>query len=110
MAEWHPFVGAGVGAVLHAVEDNGQTLGGSETKAGFNVGGGVEYFTGRTVSLKGEARYHMIGRRSRSRSVGPRVHRWIEEVLVGRHLCEEPGDCPGPLGLILPAMAPALAP
>ena len=30
--------------------------------AGFNVGGGAEYFTGRTVSLKGEARYHIIGR------------------------------------------------
>ena len=30
--------------------------------AGFNVGGGIEYFTGRTVSLKGEARYHVIGK------------------------------------------------
>jgi hypothetical protein len=25
------------------------------------VGGGIEYLTGRTVALKGEARYHVIG-------------------------------------------------
>lgn len=60
--KWHPFVGTGVGAYFVQPRDNGESLGGSETKAGFNVGGGVEYFTGRTVSLKGEARYHMIGR------------------------------------------------
>jgi hypothetical protein len=59
---WHPFVGTGVGAYFIQPRDNGESLGGSETKAGFNVGGGLEYFTGRTVSLKGEARYHMIGR------------------------------------------------
>jgi opacity protein-like surface antigen len=58
--KWHPFVGAGVGAYFLRFKDNGQAIGDSETKAGFNVGGGVEYFTGRTVSLKGEARYHMI--------------------------------------------------
>ncbi len=59
--KWHPFVGAGVGAYFLRFKDNGQTIGDSETKPGFNVGGGVEYFTGRTVSLKGEARYHVIG-------------------------------------------------
>ena len=58
---WHPFVGAGVGAYFLQAKDNGQPIGESETKPGFNVGGGVEYFTGRTVSLKGEARYHAIG-------------------------------------------------
>jgi opacity protein-like surface antigen len=58
---WHPFVGAGVGAYFLRLKDNGQTFGDSETKPGFNVGGGIEYFTGRTVSLKGEARYHVIG-------------------------------------------------
>jgi opacity protein-like surface antigen len=59
--KWHPFVGAGVGAYFLTQKDNGQTFGGTETKPGFNMGGGVEYFTGRTVSLKGEARYHVIG-------------------------------------------------
>ena len=59
--KWHPFVGAGAGAYFLQFKDNGEALGQSETKPGFNVGGGIEYFTGRTVSLKGEARYHMIG-------------------------------------------------
>jgi hypothetical protein len=57
----HPFVGAGLGAYFLTTKDNGRALGDTETKPGFNLGGGVEYFTGRTVSLKGEARYHMIG-------------------------------------------------
>ena len=60
--KWHPFVGAGAGAYFLQFKDNGESLGESETKPGFNLGGGVEYFTGRTVSLKGEARYHVIGK------------------------------------------------
>jgi hypothetical protein len=60
--KWHPFVGAGAGAYFLQSKDNGQAIGDSETKAGFNLGGGIEYFTGRTVSLKGEARYHAIGK------------------------------------------------
>jgi hypothetical protein len=60
--KWHPFVGAGVGAYFLRFKDNGEAFGGTETKPGFNVGGGIEYFTGRTVSLKGEARYHVIGK------------------------------------------------
>jgi outer membrane protein with beta-barrel domain len=59
--KWHPFVGAGVGAYFLRFKDNGEAFGDTETKPGFNVGGGIEYFTGRTVSLKGEARYHVIG-------------------------------------------------
>jgi len=59
--KWHPFVGAGVGAYFMQFKDNGQAIGESQTKPGFNLGGGIEYFTGRTVSLKGEARYHVIG-------------------------------------------------
>jgi len=58
--KWHPFVGAGAGAYFLRFQDNGQAIGDTETKLGFNVGGGLEYFTGRTVSLKGEARYHVI--------------------------------------------------
>jgi opacity protein-like surface antigen len=60
--KWHPFVGTGVGAYFIRLKDNGQAIGSTETKPGFNVGGGVEYFTSRTVSLKGEARYHLIGK------------------------------------------------
>jgi Outer membrane protein beta-barrel domain len=59
--KWHPFVGAGVGAYFLQVKDNGRAFGESETKPGFNVGGGVEYFTSRTVSFKGEAGYHKVG-------------------------------------------------
>jgi opacity protein-like surface antigen len=59
--KWHPFVGAGAGAYFLRFKDNGEAIGDTETKAGFNVGGGMEYFTGRTVALKGEARYHVIG-------------------------------------------------
>ena len=60
--KWHPFVGAGAGAYfLQNKDPNGHSIGESESKPGFNMGGGVEYFTGRTVSLKGEARYHVIG-------------------------------------------------
>src|SRR5262249_16528662 len=60
--KWHPFVGAGVGAYFLQLKDNGRAFGQSETKAGVNLGGGVEYFTSRTVALKGEARYHIIDR------------------------------------------------
>jgi opacity protein-like surface antigen len=59
--KWHPFVGAGFGAYFVQVRNNGEAFGESETAPGFNLGGGIEYFTGRTVSIKGEARYHVIG-------------------------------------------------
>ena len=35
-------------------------MGDSENKLGLNVGGGVEYFMHRTVSLKGEGRYQAV--------------------------------------------------
>ena len=44
--KWHPFVGAGAGAYFLQFKDNGEAFGKSETKPGFNVGGGIEYFTG----------------------------------------------------------------
>ena len=60
--KWHPFVGAGAGAYfLQNKDPDGHSIGDSESKPGFNMGGGVEYFTGRIVSLKAEARYHVIG-------------------------------------------------
>jgi outer membrane protein W len=57
---WHPFVGAGAGAYFMQFKNNGESFGDSETKAGINVGGGIEYFLHRQVTLKGEARYHAI--------------------------------------------------
>jgi opacity protein-like surface antigen len=59
--KWHPFVGAGAGAYFLQPKRNDRSFGDSETKPGFDMGGGVEYFTSRTVSLKGEARYQVIG-------------------------------------------------
>jgi hypothetical protein len=58
--KWHPFVGTGLGAYFMQLKHNGQQVGDSETKLGVNVGGGVEYFFHRTVSLKGEGRYHAV--------------------------------------------------
>ncbi len=58
---WHPFVGTGVGAYfLQLKNNNGQPFGDQETKFGINVGGGIEYFLNRRVSVKGEGRYHII--------------------------------------------------
>jgi hypothetical protein len=57
----HPFVGAGVGAYFVQRKENGESVGDSETKLGATLFGGAEFFTGRTVSVKGEARYHLIG-------------------------------------------------
>jgi opacity protein-like surface antigen len=56
----HPFVGAGFGAYFLQPKDNGESFGDGQTKAGVSLGGGLEYFTGRTVSVKGEARYHIV--------------------------------------------------
>jgi hypothetical protein len=57
----HPFVGAGVGVYFVQPKDNGESAGDSATKLGATIFGGAEYFTGRTVSVKGEARYHLVG-------------------------------------------------
>lgn len=56
----HPFVGAGVGAYFLQQKDNGRSIGDAETKLGGNLFGGIEYFTSPTLSIKGEARYHVI--------------------------------------------------
>ena len=57
----HPFVGAGLGIYFVQPKDNGESAADSETKLGTTIFGGVEYFTGRAVSVKGEARYHLLG-------------------------------------------------
>ena len=56
----HPFVGAGLGVYFLQLRDNGRNLGDSESKLGGTAFGGVEFFTSRRVSVKAEARYHLI--------------------------------------------------
>lgn len=57
---WHPFVGAGLGAHFVQLKDNGRLFGESETKLGVSLGGGIERFIARSLTLKGEARYHAV--------------------------------------------------
>jgi len=56
----HPFVGAGLGVYLLQRRDSGDDIGDSEGKLGGVLLGGIEYFTSNTVSIKGEASYHLI--------------------------------------------------
>jgi hypothetical protein len=56
----HPFVGAGIGSYFIQEKDNGNNIGDSHTKLGGTIFGGVEYFTSRTFSIRGEARYHAV--------------------------------------------------
>lgn len=56
----HPFVGAGLGVYFLQLRDNGRNSGDSESKLGGTVFGGLEFFTTRSVSVKAEARYHLI--------------------------------------------------
>jgi hypothetical protein len=57
----HPFLGAGLGINFLQPRINGESVGDSETKLGASFFGGVELFTGRTVSFKAEARYDALG-------------------------------------------------
>lgn len=56
----HPFVGAGIAAYILQPRDNGHNAGDSEHKLGGTLFGGAEFFTSRTVSVKAEARYHLV--------------------------------------------------
>jgi hypothetical protein len=56
----HPFVGAGLGAYFLQQKDNGANFGDSATKLGGTLLGGLEFFTSKTFSIKGEARYHIV--------------------------------------------------
>ena len=58
----HPFVGAGLGTYFLQARDNGENAGDSETKFGGTVFGGAEFFTSKTFSVKGEARYHIVSK------------------------------------------------
>jgi hypothetical protein len=55
----HPFVGAGMGIYFFQPTVDGGDFGDSETKPGATLFGGVEFFTGRTVSVKAEGKYHL---------------------------------------------------
>ena len=57
---WHPFVGAGIGAYFLRQKDNGHPFGETTTEPGVNLNLGIEYFLNRTVTFKGEGRYHRI--------------------------------------------------
>ena len=54
----HPYVTAGIGMYRYRFEQAG--LEGSDTKAGFNVGGGVEYFFTPRATVTGEVLYHIV--------------------------------------------------
>ena len=59
--KWHPFVGAGLGVHLLQFRSDQPSTDNTETKLGFNTGGGIEYFLNRTLAVKGEGRYHALG-------------------------------------------------
>ena len=56
----HPYVTAGVGMYRYGSNESG-AADASETTAGFNVGGGLEYFFTRDATITGEALYHKVG-------------------------------------------------
>lgn len=56
----HPYVTAGAGLYRYRTSITGSTTG-SDSKAGFNLGGGIEYFVHRRTSIMGEALYHKVG-------------------------------------------------
>lgn len=56
----HPFVGAGLGIYILQPRENGNDRLDSESKLGGVLLGGLEFFTSNTVSVKGEASYHLI--------------------------------------------------
>lgn len=57
----HPYVTAGLGMYHYGSHIAPGGPDGGDTKAGFNIGGGVEYFIKRRTSLTAEALYHEVG-------------------------------------------------
>jgi hypothetical protein len=68
----HPFVGAGLGVYMLQRRENGEDIGDSDAKLGGVLLGGVEYFTSNSVSVKGEASYHLISNAEGFGGRGPR--------------------------------------
>ena len=56
----HPFVGGGLGIYLIQERFDGEGVRDDETKLGGTLFGGAEFFTSNSVSVKAEARYHLI--------------------------------------------------
>jgi hypothetical protein len=56
----HPYVTAGIGMYRFRSAETGAPDG-SDTKAGFNAGGGFEYFFTRRATFTGEVLYHKVG-------------------------------------------------
>ena len=56
----HPYVTAGVGMYRYRSAFPGGPTG-SDTNAGFDVGGGIEYFYTRRSTVTGEVLYHRVG-------------------------------------------------
>jgi opacity protein-like surface antigen len=56
----HPYVTGGVG-VYHYHASESATQDRSDTKPGFDFGGGVEYFFNRHTTMTGELQYHKVG-------------------------------------------------
>lgn len=57
---WHPYVTGGVGMYRYHSTESGAPED-TDTKAGLNLGGGIEYFFARDATLTGEALYHKVG-------------------------------------------------
>jgi len=58
--KWHPYATGGAGLYHFRFEDP-VGVKGSDNNAGFNVGGGIEYFFTRYATITGEALYHKVG-------------------------------------------------
>jgi hypothetical protein len=56
----HPYVTGGLG-VYHFHASEGTVLTGADTRPGFDVGGGIEYFFNRHTTMTGELTYHNVG-------------------------------------------------
>jgi hypothetical protein len=56
---WHPFVGAGIGAHMLELKENGREVT-SATELGGSLLGGVEYFLRLRTVVKAEARYNFV--------------------------------------------------
>jgi hypothetical protein len=58
--EWHPYVTGGIGLYRYGLTISGAGDG-ADTRAGFDAGGGIEYFFRRRASLTAEGLYHRVG-------------------------------------------------
>lgn len=59
----HPFAGGGIGLHLLQLTDNGNAIGESDTKVGFSLLGGFEYFMNQVWTVKTEGRYQWVADR-----------------------------------------------